>query len=404
MKIFDIFRKNKTSANVRPANIADGGFFFGFDDPRFKDWIRGGGTHPVDASKALENTAVFRSISLISYAIAMLPIHVINAQTKEKAVDDSLYQLLHTRPNDWQTSFNFRQYMQRNALIYGNAYAFVVRSMGRAIRLVPLDPANVIVKQNDDWTVEYHYSPPNGATRVLKPEDVLHIYADSKDGITGTSLVSVAAKSINLASEIEAAQLNFFKNGMLLGGLFKIDKTLSPEAYERLKKSINEQYSGSKNAGKWIVGEEGATAQQFTSSAKDSQQLESRRLQIEEIARAFGVPRPLLGLDDTSWGTGIDVLGQMFVRYALNPWFSVWEQAIKRSCMNDEQRKSLDVKFNAGGLLRGSMKDQSEFFAKALGSGGHQPWMDYDEVRDTMDLPKKYIAPNALTQQKGTDQ
>lgn len=407
MKILDIFRKSKTEGQKNTFNAMSnmtGGYFTSFDDPHFKEWLRHGGeTYTVSVSDALKNTAVFRCVSLISYAIAMLPLHVIDAKTKEKATETKLFSVLHSKPNDWQTAFNFRQYMQRNALVHGNAYALVVRSMGRTIALVPLDPSAVAVKQNDDWSVEYHYTPKNGIKRILKPQDVLHVYSDSRDGITGTSMVKVAAKAIELAREIEKAQLKFFKNGMLLGGVFSVKEKLSSEAYQRLKTSLNEEYSGSNNAGKWLVTEQDADAKQFTSSAKDSQQIESRQLQIEEIARAFGVPRPFLGLDDTSWGTGIDVLGQMFVRYALNPWFTAWEQAIKRACMSDEERDRLDVKFNAGGLLRGSMKDQAAFFAKALGSGGHQPWMDYEEVRETMDLPEKQIAPNPLTQPKGMD-
>ncbi|WP_417419329.1 phage portal protein [Hoeflea sp.] len=359
------------------------------------------GVGGVTVKDAMRNPTVFRCVSLISYAMGMLPLNLLNAGTKEKARDHPLYSILHREPNNWQTAFNFRELMQRRALINGNAYALIVRSGNRVIRLVPLDPGMVEPRQRDDWSVEYRYTPKAGQTKILQPRDVLHVYADSEDGIQGTSLVKVAAQAIELARQLESAQSNFFKKGMLLGGMLSMPNALSPEAYERLKASLQEKYSGAENAGRWIVGEEGMVPHQFTSSAKDSQQLESRKLQIEEIGRVFGVPRPFLGVDDTSWGSGIDVLGQIFVRYTLNPWFSAWEQAIERSCFTDVEKEQFDVKFNAGALIRGSMKDQGEFFTKALGSGGHQPWMDYEEVRETMDLPEKEIAPNPLAQQKG---
>jgi len=384
MAIFDFLRRDKSP---RLSLMAQS----------FGEALRGdGGGTRVTPAQAMENTTVFRCVSLISYAIAMLPLHVIESETKEKAKEQPLFKLLHAMPNEWQTAFNFRQWMQRNALVHGNAYALVVRSMGRIIKLIPLEPDKVEVKQGKNWTVEYHYAQ-EGGKKIVKPQDMLHIYADSADGLSGQSMVKAAAKAIALAIELEKSQLQFFKNGMLLGGILSHNEKLGQEAYDRLKASMEAYYRGTANAGKWLIAEEGMSAKQFTSSARDSQQMEARALQIEEIGRVFGVPRPFLGLDDTSWGSGIDVLGQIFVRYALNPWFAAWEQAIKRACMSEDERERLEVKFNAGALLRGSMKDQSEFFAKALGSGGHQPWMDYEEVRETMDLPKKTIAANPLT-------
>ena len=113
------------------------------------------------------------------------------------------------------------------------------------------------------------------------------------------------------------------------------------------------------------------------------------------------MPRPLLGVDDTSWGSGIDVLGQFFVRYGLNPWFEAWEQAIERSLLDDAEAEIYQAKFNAGALLRGSMKDQAEFFAKGLGAGGHAPFLHPDEPREWLDMPKRDDLPPAMGVMKG---
>ncbi|MBL4767642.1 MAG: phage portal protein [Rhodobacteraceae bacterium] len=248
----------------------------------------------------------------------------------------------------------------------------------------------------------YHYRKSGAGPKVLKSSEILHVYADSDDGITGLSMVQVAANAIELAGKADKAAQRLFDNGMMVGGALTHPERLSQEAHARLEASLSEKHKGTENVGKWMLLEEGMTAKAFASTAHDAQQLETRKHQVEEIGRAFGVPRPFLGLDDTSWGSGVDVLGQIFVRYALNPWFTAWEQAAERSLLTDKEQDKYSAKFNAGALIRGNMKDQSEFFAKALGSGGHQPWMTYEEVRTISDLPEKEIGPNPMAMKKDT--
>ena len=171
--------------------------------------------------------------------------------------------------------------------------------------------------------------------------------------------------------------------------MLRTEKTLSDEAIARLKGNWSDIYGGADNAGKTAVLEEGLDYKAISPTAKDAQHLETRARQIEEIGRVFGVPRPLLMVDETSWGSGIDSLGQFFVRYGLNPWFEAWQQAIKRDLLllpADFDR--YEAKFNAGALERGNMAAQGEFFAKALGAGGQQPWMTPNEVRRLLDMPE----------------
>ncbi|MFE3839470.1 phage portal protein [Pseudogemmobacter sonorensis] len=339
----------------------------------------------VTASTAMRNTTVFRCVSLISYTMGMLPLHLHRGEDKSKAKDHPLYSLLLAQPNDWQSAFDFKALMQYRALVRGDAFALIVRSMGRVIRLIPLPPGMVTVKQNDDFTVEYRYQPPKGAQRVFKASEILHLRGLSEDGLRGLSLVKQAAEAIGLAMQAEKAAGRLFAQGMIVGGALKHPQKLSTEAYNRLKASMDAR-RGADGAHKDLILEEGMEWQSFTSTSKDSQHLEMRSMQIEEIARVFGVPRPLLGVDDTSWGSGIDVLGQFFVRYGLAPWFTAWEQAIRRSVLTGNEKLDYYAKFNDGALLRGSMKDQAEFYKAALGSGGHHPWMAVPEIRDLMDL------------------
>lgn len=412
MGFLDIFRRSDSAqAQVREsksqAMIGQVSAFYDFDDPRLLEFMRSGGMTEagvtVTVKSALKNPTVLRCVSLISFAIGYLPLHLRNKQTKEKATEHPLFRLLHRKPNPWQTSFEFRSLMQQRALTHGSAYARIVWSRDIARRrnvptaLIPLDPDRCEPRQRNDWQLEYVWTRPDGSQTVLAPNEVFHLrFGLSEDGIRGMSLVKQSAEAIGLAIQTDKAAARLFRNGMIVGGVLAVKDKLSPEAYERLKAQMEER-EGADQAHKWIVAEQGLEAKPFPASGKDSERLETSKHQIEEIARPFGVPRPLLGVDDTSWGSGIDVLGQLFVRYALNPWFEAWQQAIERDLLTDEEADQYEVKFNQGALLRGSMKDQADFFSKALGAGGHQPWMDYEEVRETMDLPKREVAPNPMT-------
>ncbi len=176
---------------------------------------------------------------------------------------------------------------------------------------------------------------------------------------------------------------------------------MSQEAFDRLKKSWQDRHVGADNAGNTPLLEGDTEYKTVGSSAKDAQMNELRKLQIEEIGRISGVPRPLLMVDETSWGSGIEALGQFFVAYALGPWFEAWEQAIGRSLLSDEEADIYEPKFNPGALLRGSLKDQADYFAKASGAGGHQPWIYVDEIRDTMDMEVRDAPPHPMMGHNG---
>lgn len=381
--------------------LGSGYAFSGLDDPYLLPFLRGAGATAsgatVTVETAMRNTAVFRSVSLLAFSIAMLPLHLFRAgDAREKASAHPLFRVLYRKPNGWQTAFEFRSLMQAWVLLHGDAVAMKIKRGPQVIGLAPMSPSRLTIRQDDDWSMRYEYQPVHGAKRVFGADDVFHIRGFSLDGIRGRSLVMQAAEAIGVALQAERAAARLFEKGMMVGGALAMpaNKKLSVEAYERLRASMQE-HEGADAAGQWLITEEGMEAKPFNSTAQNSQHVEQRRMQIEEIARVFGVPRPLLMVDDTSWGTGIDVLGQLFVRYGLNPWFKAWEEAIARDLLNDREQDQYYAKFNAGALLRGSMKDQAEFFARALGAGGHHPWMHQDEVRDLMDMGARDDLPAA---------
>jgi HK97 family phage portal protein len=408
MNLFGLFGRQDAKPEPKVSAMAgEGGIFSGLDDPALKEFMRSGGASLtasgayVGTKAALKNTTVLRCVSLIAFAIGMLPLHLQEVETKRNAKEHPLFKVLHRKPNSWQTAFEFRSYMQQMALTEGNAYARIVRSGNRVIALVPFAAGRVTVKQNDDWSLTYTLSSDGRSPTTMSQSEVFHLRNGmSEDGIHGLSMVKQAAEAIGLAQQTERASARLFNNGMMVGGMLKHPNKLSQEVFDRLKASMADK-EGADNAFKTMILEEGMDFDAPPATGRDSQAIEQRKHQIEEIARPFGVPRPLLGVDDTSWGSGIDVLGQFFVRYALNPWFQAWEQAIERSLLSDADADKYEAKFNAGALLRGSMKDQAEFFAKGLGSGGHQPWLHQGEVRDWMDLPNRDDLPPPMGAQKG---
>lgn len=383
LKLFRGSRAGKVSASVQDGS---GGRSYSANDPRLLEEIRG--ALNGKASDALLNGAINRSIRLLSESIGMLPLHLHwqDAQ-KGKATDHPLYTVLAVRPNNWQTPFEFKRLMQATMLRNGAAYAQIVRSMGRVTQLQPLTKYRVEPKQAIDWSISYELTSPTGVKSTLKQSDIFVIRdLDIDDGISGSSRVRQARDAIRLSNSIRVTTQKLFDNGMHVGGAFQSPNKLSPEARAHLKESF-EKKTGSENAGKWLLLEEGLEAKPFASSMKDSMQVDNLAVATEEIARIFGVPRPLLMMDETSWGSGIDALGLFFIQYGLAPQFVNWEQGIQRSLMSDEEAATYVAKFNDGALLRGSKKDQAEYFAKALGSGGSAGWMNQNEVRALNELP-----------------
>ncbi len=377
---------------------ADVGSFSDFGDPYLLKFILGQETSSgelVSPETALRNPAVLRAVSLISYAVGMLPIYVYKVQAdddRQLAKAHPLFKLLLKQPNTYQSAFDFKALMQKRVLTKeGGAYALIIRSPDlrnggkkRPIGLVPLDPDRVDPVQNVDWTVSYRYRPLTGGTVTYSTTDILHLRGLTSDGIRGISLVKQAAEAIGLARGAERAAARLFKQGVLAGGAIKMPqgtKPMSQPAFERLQQQIEEQYSGAHNAHKWLLLEEGAEAQSFAQNAQQSQLIEGRKHQVEEIARVFGVPRPLLMMDDTSWGTGVIALSSILVIYGLNPWFTAWAQAIERSALDDDEKGNFEIAFDPSELLNGSILDQSLFFSRALGSGGGKPFLTQNEVR-----------------------
>ncbi|MCM2472143.1 phage portal protein [Rhizobium sp. CG5] len=377
------------SGQPRASVQSDGpGAAYRADDPAILEAIRASMAGDI-RSRILRNGALNRAIRLHCETIGMLPLNLLHStDDRSKADDHPVHNVLARTPNNWQSPYEFKRLMHWAMLRNGAAYAQIVRSVGRVIQLQPLYKFRVTPRQTMDWSISYDLISSNGVRSTLRPGEVFAIRdLPVTDGFSGDSRVQQAMDSINLSLTIKNAAQKLFENGMHVGGAIQSATKLGKEAREQIKKDMAER-TGADNAGKWLLLD-GFTAEPFDQNLSDNQQIENIKLEIEEIGRHFGTPRPLLMLDDTSWGSGIEALGQFFVTYGLAPQFVNWEQAIFRDLLTDDEKRQYGAKFNEGALMRGSMKDQAEVFAKALGAGGSRPWMTQVEVRDKADLPKK---------------
>ena len=386
-----------TATSQAPAVHASGGgaVFYNLNDPQVVEMLRGsletGTGVTVTIEKALKNPTVFRCIDLICGTVAMLPLNM-HRETADgdfvKATDHALHRIFRRRPNSWQTPFEFKGLMQYRALVHDKgAIALIVRgARGRILELLPLNPDRVEIKLTDDFKVQYIYSRKGGGRVPLDPSEVFHLRGLTFDGINGISRVRKAAEAIAIAIAAERAVAALFRNGTFATGAIEVPQELSEEAFNRMKASWSERQTGPDNAGNTPIMEGGAKYVALAMSARDAQSAEARRFQVEEILRAFGVPRPLAMLDDTGWGTGIEQLSIGFVRFGMNPWFTAWQESIGRMLGDDED--DVEAKFNPGALLNGTMKDQYDAFAKASGAGGHRPWMTPNEIRKLSNQPR----------------
>ena len=392
MKLKEMTRRVRAAA-VGAVRTLSGQSFYGYNDPRFLEFLRNGGGNDTDP---LCNTAVLRCLSLICGTIGTLPISLIEAGPQKRiAGEHPAHRLMKIKPNRWQTPLEFKRQMQLSFLRHGDAYARIIWSLERPIELIPLDSRSMHVEQADDLSLVYRYNTAKKGVLILAQSEVFHLRDISPDGVTSLARMTLANEAIKLARYAEEAARRIFEQGNMTDGFLQFPTALKDEAYERLRKSLDKDYMGTQGAGRLPILEEGGVYNPSSTTARDAQHNEQRRMQIEDISRAFGVPRPLMMLDDTSWGSGIEQLGIYFLQYTMLEHFTNWEQAAARALLREEELERYQFKFNERALMRGTLKDQADYYAKSLGAGGTKPWHSQNEIREVEDYPR--------SDQPGTD-
>lgn len=348
---------------------------------------------PVTERSAMQMTAVYACVRILSEAIAGLPLHVYRYEengSRVKALDHPLYVLLHDEPNPEMTSFVFRETLMTHLLLWGNAYAQVIRNgKGEVLGLYPLMPNHIEVGRNKQGELEYVYTrtgdePDTDQPRkvTLTAADVLHIPGLGFDGLVGYSPIAMAKNAIGLAIATEEYGASFFANGAAPGGVLEHPGTIKDPA--RVRESWQSTFGGSRNSNKIAVLEEGMKYTPIGISPEQAQFLETRKFQINEIARFFRIPPHMVGDLEKSSFSNIEQQSLEFVKYTLEPWVIRWEQAITKTLLNPDEKPRVFVKFNLEGLLRGAYVSRMNGYATARQNG----WMSANDIRalENLDL------------------
>jgi len=346
----------------------------------------------VNEQTAMQSAAVYACVRILSEAIASLPIHVYRFRLdggKERIPQHPLYYLLHNEPNPEMTSFVFRETLMSHLLLWGNAYAQIVRNgRGQPIALYPLLPNRMEVSRTKtgDMVYTYHLDPderdlyPNGKNITLRKDEVLHIPGLGFDGLIGYSPIAMAKNAIGMSLATEEYGASFFANGANPGGVLEHPGVIKD--IQRVKDSWNSAYQGTGNAHKIAVLEEGMKFQAIGIPPEQAQFLETRKFQINEIARIFRVPPHMVGDLEKSSFSNIEQQSLEFVKYTLDPWVVRWEQSLQQSLVLPSEKQSIFIKFNVDGLLRGDYQSRMNGYAVARQNG----WLSANDIRELEDM------------------
>lgn len=343
---------------------------------------------PVNERTAMQTTAVYACVRILAEAVASLPLHVYEYQDdggKKLVHDHPLYYLLHDEPNPEMTSFVFRETLMSHLLIWGNAYAQIIRDgAGRVLGLYPLLPDKMDVQRDDRGNIYYVYSRNSDENPMfkeygdirLKAEDVLHIPGLGFDGLIGYSPIAMTKNAVGMTLACEEYGASFFANGANPGGVLEHPGVLKDPS--KVRESWNSVYRGVNNAHKIAVLEEGMKYQQIGIPPEEAQFLETRKFQINEIARLYRIPPHMVGDLDKSSFSNIEQQSLEFVKYTLDPWVIRWEQSLQRSLLLPGEKGKYFIKLNVDGLLRGDYQSRMNGYAVGRQNG----WFSANDIRE----------------------
>lgn len=376
-------------------------------DPVLASWFATANTAAgvsVSHEQAMRLTAVYRAVKIIAESIGQLPCKIYGRKsdgTRYVDYNHDLYELLHDRPNRWQTPIEFKEMLTGHAVLRGNGYAEKIPSPTKPIaELIPLHPDRVRAFWAPDGLPAYEYRDLKGQPRIILQSEMLHIRAFSSDGLLGLDPISYMRESLGLALAAEEFGSRFFGNGSNPTGVLEIDGKLSDPAYKRLVESWQERHQGLANAHRPAILEEGLKWQSIGIHPNQAQFLETRKFQVTEIARMFGVPPHMLADLERATFTNIEHQGLEFIKYCLGPWLVRWEETVKRDLIYGRYKKTHYAKFNADAFARGDTKSRFESYRIGREIGV----LSANDIREREDMDRieggdTYLQPLNMTKQ-----
>ncbi|SDP40333.1 phage portal protein, HK97 family [Filomicrobium insigne] len=343
----------------------------------------------VTAQKALQLAAVWACVKATAQAVSSLPLKIYEKTTdgdRKLVTDHDLVNVLEYSPNEDQTPLEFWEAMVSWLLVSGNAYAEKVKTGNRlsALRLLPSD--KVSLERDADNVLRYRYSD-GSHSELLSRDSVFHLKGFGFGGDLGLSAISYGVQTFGTAIATEETAAKTFANGLQASGVLSSDQILKEPQRNQLQK-IMEEFVGSRNAGKLMVLEAGLKYQALSLNPEDAQMLESRRFDIEQICRWFGVPPIVIGhaaAGVTTWGSGIEHILLAWLTLGIDPLCDRIEQRIRKQLFNETERKRFYAEFNREALLQMDSTAKSTFLSQMVNNG----LMTRNEGRAKLNLPRK---------------
>lgn len=327
---------------------------------------------PVTLDSALQLSTVWACTKIIAETIGSLDIVLYkkNPQTGVRSilVDHPLVRLFSNKINMWQTRQEYFETITYQMALMGNNYSVVQRDKaGNIIGLIPLMSEQMEVALQGDGQIIYKYTDGKNIN-AYSQKTIWHnkIFGN---GIIGLSPLSYARNSLGIAQANENTVSKINRNGGKPSGVLTIDKVLTPTHREAVKKNFSELAEGTQD--RLFVLEAGMKYQQVSLSPQDIELLASRRFQIEDICRFFGVPSVLVNdtAASTSWGSGIEQIIQGFYKFGLRPYLERYESSMKVHLLSPEERQTIDIEFDLNDLLQPSLAERIKTYREAVQGG-----------------------------------
>lgn len=329
---------------------------------------------PVNEHTAFNLSAVWSAVGLISGHTAVVPLNHykrLEKGGKERVRKSNINRMFHVAMNPEMSAFVGRETLQAHVMLWGNGYAEIEwDGAGRPLYLWPIEPSRVTARRNALGQVEYVVWNPSRPNSIVPAEDMLHIPGLGFDGITGYSVVSIARESFGLGMAAERFGNVFFGEGSTFGGILAHPGELSPEAKKGIRDDIEKQHKGVERAHRFLVLEEGMKYERIGIPPNDAQFLETRKFQIEEVARWFNLPPHKLKHLERSTNNNIEHQGIEYYTDTLLPWYVRWEQEVTRKLIPPLEQNIQFIEHNVEGLLRGDSQSRAEYNSKMFGIGG----------------------------------
>lgn len=364
------------------------------DAPKIEDSVRDSGQtfvfgradsgEKVDEKSAMQIATVYACVRLLAESVAVLPLHLYHysdgeGSSKEKARDHPLYRLLYRQPNPEMTSFSFWETMTTHLLLWGNAYAQIIRDgKNNVLSLYPLLPDHVEVDRDENGRIYYIYHAytdevPGETNKDIyfRSDEIFHVPGLGFNGLVGFSPIAMMKNSLGTTLAVEKYGSSFFKNGAQPSGVLEHPGVLKNP--EKIRENWSDVYGGAGNAHKVAVLEEGMQYKAISLPPEDSQFLSTRQFGVTEICRIFRVPPHMVQSLEHATFSNIEHQSIDYVVHTLTPWLVRFEQAIIKDLLLPDEQDEYFPKFNVDGLLRGDYQSRMQGYATGISNGFLSP-------------------------------